>query len=93
MVSSLSDNDNEAGSDTELIPSSPVSPDPVQPPLKTRVIIFFLAVTGIFAEFLYFTVPTSFLTNEILEVLLIGRGFFFAAHRKLLLLFFVERGL
>ena len=36
--------------------------------LKKRITVFSISMLCIFVEYLYFTIPMSFLTNEILEV-------------------------
>ena len=52
-----------ASSTTSLLPNN------TQISLKKRVVVFAVAVFNIFVQYLYFTVPMSFLANEIIEVI------------------------
>ena len=70
MPSSLFDSEEIRGSDSDLQTSSTASlfTEGEKITLKKRVTIFSLSMFGIFAEYLYYNIPMSFLANEILEV-------------------------
>ena len=64
-----------ASSTTSLLPNNtPIS-------FTKRVLVFAVAVFNIFAQHLYFTIPMSFLANEMLEVCIantsLKKSFFF----------------
>ena len=67
----------ESEEEEELLINKTVSPSREILSLKKRITVFSVAMLCIFAEYLYFTIPISFLTNEILEVCNFNMNFFF----------------
>jgi hypothetical protein len=68
MLSSLTDNGEIRGSERSTSSTAGLLSQREKIPLKKRVTIFSLSMFGIFAEYLYYNIPMSFLANEILEV-------------------------
>ena len=69
LVSSLTDDGETRGSELSTSSTAGLLSQREKILLKKRVTIFSLSMFGIFAEYLYYNIPMSFLANEILEVL------------------------